>query len=244
MREALKLAFGWAETHGKAVFAGGGISAVTGMNEWAAAAKKSLAQPEQEPVPHSGAEESPPVFARRWKLANDGFGLQRDDANGNYVDITDALSVLHQTLLQQPEHEPVAGTYDDAVWSVAMQKCGQLHGDKLHMTRAQIAAVVRACSRLAQPEQEMKNPCCNHDSDCAIHNGDALPVGPCNCSQTFVSSPDLGIVTAVAYQLAQRELNRLVDANFGRMPRNDEWADKVLLVRDTFEAAHDIKKTT
>ena len=75
-----------------------------------------------------------------------------------------------------------------------------------------------------------------HDSDCAIHNGNALPVGPCNCSQTFISSPDLGIVVTVSYQLAVRELDKLVAENFGQMPR-DEWADKVLLVRDTFEAA-------
>ena len=89
-----------------------------------------------------------------------------------------------------------------------------------------------------QPEQEPKKRCCDHDSDCAIHNGDALPVGPCDCSQTFISSPDLGIVVTVSYQLAVRELAKLVENNFGQMPRNDEWADKVLLVRDTFEAAH------
>lgn len=53
---------------------------------------------EQGAIPHSGADESPPVFGRRWKLAQDGFGLQRDDANGNYVHIDDALSVLHQSL--------------------------------------------------------------------------------------------------------------------------------------------------
>ena len=76
-----------------------------------------------------------------------------------------------------------------------------------------------------------------HDSDCSVHNGDALPVGPCDCSQTFISSPDLGIVVTVSYQLAVRELAKLVENNFGQMPRNDEWADKVLLVRDTFEAA-------
>ena len=86
------------------------------------------------------------------------------------------------------------------------------------------------------PVQEPKKRCCDHDSDCAIHNGDALPVGPCDCSQTFISSPDLGIVVTVSYQLAVRELAKLVENNFGQMPR-DEWADKVLLVRDTFEAA-------
>ena len=81
-----------------------------------------------------------------------------------------------------------------------------------------------------------------HDSDCSVHNGDALPVGPCDCSQTFISSPDLGIVVTVSHQLAVRELAKLVENNFGQMPRNDEWADKVLLVRDTFEAAHNIKE--
>ena len=87
------------------------------------------------------------------------------------------------------------------------------------------------------PVQEPKKRCCDHDSDCAIHNGDALPVGPCDCSQTFISSPDLGIVVTASYQLAVLELAKLVENNFGQMPRNDEWADKVLLVRDTFEAA-------
>ena len=46
------------------------------------------------PIPYSGADENPPVFARRWKLARDGYGLQRDD-DGNYVHIDDALSVIH-----------------------------------------------------------------------------------------------------------------------------------------------------
>ena len=57
----------------------------------------TLAQPLQRAIPNSGAEESAPVFARRWKLADDGFGLQRDDS-GNYVHIDDALSVLHAAL--------------------------------------------------------------------------------------------------------------------------------------------------
>ena len=94
------------------------------------------------------------------------------------------------------------------------------------------------------PVQEPKKRCCDHDSDCAIHNGDALPVGPCNCSQTFISSPDLSIVVTVSFQLAVLELAKLVAENFGQMPRNDKWADKVLLVRDTFEAAHNIKEGT
>ena len=62
-----------------------------------------------QPIPFSGADESPPVFARRWKLARDGFGVQRDDADGCYVHIDDALSVLHATQAAQPVREPTAG---------------------------------------------------------------------------------------------------------------------------------------
>lgn len=39
----------------------------------------------------------------------------------------------------------------------------------------------------------------------------------------------------VAYKLAQKELNGLVEENFGRMP-NDEWANSVLDLRDHLEA--------
>ena len=56
------------------------------------------ADPNIKPIPYSGADETPPVFGRRWKLARDGFGLQRDDAEGNYVHIDDALSVMHQAI--------------------------------------------------------------------------------------------------------------------------------------------------
>jgi len=47
--EALKLALEWAEAHGETVFAGGGMSAVAGMNAWAAAVEEALAQPVQGP---------------------------------------------------------------------------------------------------------------------------------------------------------------------------------------------------
>ena len=100
-----------------------------------------------------------------------------------------------------------------------------------------IAAIQTVVAQPPLPVQEPKKRCCDHDSDCSVHNGNALPVGPCDCSQTFISSPDLGIVVTVSYQLAVLELAKLVENNFGQMPRNDKWADKVLLVRDTFEAA-------
>ena len=60
-------------------------------------------QAQGEAIPHSGADENPPVFGRRWKIAADGFGLQRDDLNGRYVDIDDALSVLHSAHPQASE---------------------------------------------------------------------------------------------------------------------------------------------
>lgn len=49
-----------------------------------------------EAFPYSGADETPPVFGRRWSTHPDGFGFKRNDVDGNYVHIDDALSVLHQ----------------------------------------------------------------------------------------------------------------------------------------------------
>lgn len=79
---------------------------------WRAGAKfgASVTAPqpvEGQPVAYSGAGENPPVFAWRWKLAIDGFGLQRDDASGNYVDIDDAISVLHAAAAQPVALEPL-----------------------------------------------------------------------------------------------------------------------------------------
>ena len=49
-RELMQQALEWADKHGEIVFAGGGWDAVNAMNAWAKAARKRLAQPEQEPV--------------------------------------------------------------------------------------------------------------------------------------------------------------------------------------------------
>jgi hypothetical protein len=38
------------------------------------------------------------VFDRRWRLARDGFGLERDDIDGNYVHIDDAVELLRIAL--------------------------------------------------------------------------------------------------------------------------------------------------
>jgi hypothetical protein len=50
---------------------------------------------------HPKAQE-PPVFERRWSIAKDGFGLQRDDENGNYVYIDDAIDLLAAAPQEKP----------------------------------------------------------------------------------------------------------------------------------------------
>lgn len=42
------------------------------------------------------------VFDRRWRLAADGFGLQRDDEDGPYVHIDDAVDLLSRALAAAP----------------------------------------------------------------------------------------------------------------------------------------------
>ena len=158
--------------------------------------------------------------------------LQSLDSQDVWLDRwSEAITSLREALEQQPVQEPVAWLCcvpgQDAILlfdEPSDERYPPKYKDPLYTTPP-------------LPVQEPKKRCCDHDSDCAIHNGNALPVGPCDCSQTFISSPDLGIVVTVSYQLAVRELAKLVENNFGQMPRNDEWADKVLLVRDTFEAA-------
>ena len=53
----------------------------------------------------------------------------------------------------------------------------------------------------------------------------------------YVSQPEKELVVHlnVAYKLAQKELTRLAEENFGRMP-NDKWANGVLDLRDYLEA--------
>jgi len=35
------------------------------------------------------------TFTRRWSIARDGFGIERNDEKGNYVQIDDAIANLH-----------------------------------------------------------------------------------------------------------------------------------------------------
>jgi hypothetical protein len=81
-------------------------------------------------APYNGANEKPPVFGRRWRLAHDGFGLQLDD-DGPYVHIADAISVLH-TSLEQPEQEPVPlGLHPDTVRLAYLYNGTQTSSDAL-----------------------------------------------------------------------------------------------------------------
>ena len=158
--------------------------------------------------------------------------LQSLDSQDVWLDRwSEAITSLREALEQQPAQEQQQARVD--VITVNLMR----EGIDKHRARELADHFVNFTLTPPLLVQEPKKRCCDHDSDCSVHNGNALPVGPCDCSQTFISSPDLGIVVTVSYQLAVRELAKLVENNFGQMPRNDEWADKVLLVRDTFEAA-------
>lgn len=48
-----------------------------------------------------------------------------------------------------------------------------------NMDLQDIIALCQAAERTTSPDRKS---CCAHDSDCAVHNAPALPVGPCDCS--------------------------------------------------------------
>ena len=125
------------------------------MSEWRAAAPRTVKLP---PVAFSGAEDMPPVFGRRWNIARDGFGLQRDDVNGNYVHIDDALSTLHQ-------------------WMAALQAM-QLTQDATTLQMAVALAVNNGWLPSAMPHHEYVSACAQmHDFLQQIQLGD-LSIGP------------------------------------------------------------------
>jgi len=87
-----------------------------------------------EKIAFSGAGESPPIFARRWKLAVDGFGLQRDDSDGNYIHIDDALSVLHHSLAapQVADYVPLSDRDIDDIYQAETGFCiNEGHGSDI-----------------------------------------------------------------------------------------------------------------
>ena len=58
-RELMQQALRWADQHGEAVFAGGGMDAVDSMNEWTQALRSRLAQPEHHELQAKGEHPAP-----------------------------------------------------------------------------------------------------------------------------------------------------------------------------------------
>jgi hypothetical protein len=50
-------------------------------------------------------DESALFLPRRWKLSDDGFGVQRDDKDGNYVYASDALEVIERIVAERDAAE-------------------------------------------------------------------------------------------------------------------------------------------
>lgn len=75
-------------------------------------------QPAPSNQPQLGGIQAVALFERRWALASDGFGLQRDDNNGNYIHIDDAIETLHKSLIAD-EIKDVADTESDAIHALA-----------------------------------------------------------------------------------------------------------------------------
>ena len=94
------------------------------------------------PATAQAPQAEPVVFARRWKIAADGFGLQRDDEGGPYVHIDDALDVLHASLAKpDPQAEPVAqGLTDEEADAIYRQWA---HDDDMKSVRALVRVVER-----------------------------------------------------------------------------------------------------
>ena len=94
------------------------------------------------------------------------------------------------------------------------------------------------------PVQEPEYRCCPHDSDCAVHNMPAYPARPCDCSysNTF-NLPSSSLVHEVCLKLADRELEKLTNENFGRTP-NDTWTNKIVDVYYFFDSNPKAKKLT
>jgi hypothetical protein len=68
----------------------------------------------------------------------------------------------------------------------ARNECAKLYSSKPHtnMDHVAHAQALRQCiSAIRSLEGNATSErCCEHDSDCAVHNAPALPVGPCDCS--------------------------------------------------------------
>ena len=97
-REIMQRALRWADQHGEAVFAGGGMNAVDSMNEWAQAMRERLAQPEQEPV---AWEDVLGAIARGWT---------HDDNRHKTMDVQLAVAIakeIQDMVTAPPQRKPL-----------------------------------------------------------------------------------------------------------------------------------------
>lgn len=84
-------------------------------------------------------------------------------------------------------------------------KDSALKGKIINLYPKDLLALIELAERATQPAQDR---CCEHDSDCAVHNAPALPVGPCDC--TLSEKPAQEQVAAVR-----------------AVPEVKEWIDRV-----------------
>ena len=88
----------------------------------------------------------------------------------------ETIAAIKEVLAQQPRPEQQQARVD--VITVTLMR----EGINKHRARELADHFVNFTLPPPLLVQEPKKRCCDHDSDCAIHNGDALPVGPCDCS--------------------------------------------------------------
>lgn len=94
----------------------------------------------------------PVVFNRRWSLARDGFGLDRDDANGNYVHIDDAVHLLSTEIAKRDaeiaKRDEIVGGLD----SHTLDLLQTIHDQDAELTtlRAQLAEAQKGAQPLSQ----------------------------------------------------------------------------------------------
>jgi hypothetical protein len=92
-----------------------------------------------------------------------------------------------------PVAHPLTDEQIDAIFRKTMHWIGASPKDGLFIKFARAVIEASAPAPVAQS-------CCDHASDCAVHNAPALPVGPCDC----------GVTTALVLTPAQAHADELL----------------------------------
>ena len=104
------------------------------------------------PLPAAPAPTEQATFDRRWSLARDGFGLVRDDAEGNYVAHDDAVAVIHAALAARLAPDAGMDTRDgDPDW-VIVQRPGFIPVRKGPFSNAEQVAEMLHAMHAQHPE--------------------------------------------------------------------------------------------